>query len=268
MCSIYVMRPARRPRARHGAGEPAARPITRPRLIGVPTATSSSSSSCPRVSGGRPGRTMEVPTLPLPAPRDSRPLMTSSPIRCPHPYLLDLLPRSLTRARDAAPAFPGRLLAVGIAAVIAGHGRSPRSASGRRAGPEALTALGAVRGPADESTFRRLRAGQRRCLDRVLADLLDLVVLAGAAVPRRRPSGASGRRPRTWSRRWLTASARPRRSRGGTRDPRGAGAAEAFADLPRGLTIDACTPSRHRAAHPRRRRLRDDRQGQMPTLRS
>ena len=67
------------------------------------------------------------------------------------------LPRSRTRGRGAAggTALAG-LLAVGIAAVIAGS-RS-FAAIGQWAptpGPEVLAGLGAVRGPAEESTFRR-----------------------------------------------------------------------------------------------------------------
>jgi predicted transposase YbfD/YdcC len=98
--------------------------------------------------------------------------MTSSPIpaaRCQ--YLLDLLaqvpdPRKRRGRRHSL----AGLLAVGIAAVIAGS-RS-FSAIGQwaaDAGPEALAALGAERGPAEESTFRRAFALlSPDVLDRVL----------------------------------------------------------------------------------------------------
>jgi predicted transposase YbfD/YdcC len=72
-------------------------------------------------------------------------------------YLLDLLSRvpEPRKSRGRRHSLAG-LLAVGIAAVIAGS-RS-FAAIGLRAadaGPGALTALGAVRGPAEEPTFRR-----------------------------------------------------------------------------------------------------------------
>jgi len=98
--------------------------------------------------------------------------MPSSPIpaaRC-H-YLLDLLaqvPDSRKR-RGRRHALAG-LLAVGIAAVIAGS-RS-FAAIGQwaaDAGPETLAVLGAARGPAEESTFRRAFA-------LVSADVLDRVL--------------------------------------------------------------------------------------------
>src|SRR5689334_20426475 len=98
--------------------------------------------------------------------------MPSSPIpaaRC-H-YLVDLLaqvpdPRKRRGRRHAL----AGLLAVGIAAVIAGA-RS-FTAIGQwaaDAGPEALAMLGAARGPADESTFRR-------AFSLVSADVLDRVL--------------------------------------------------------------------------------------------
>src|SRR5690348_14455219 len=98
--------------------------------------------------------------------------MPSSPIpaaRC-H-YLLDLLaqvpdPRKRRGRRHAL----AGLLATGIAAVIAGS-RS-FAAIGQwaaDAGPEVLAVLGAVRGPAEESTFRRAFA-------LVSADVLDRVL--------------------------------------------------------------------------------------------
>ena len=84
--------------------------------------------------------------------------MTSSPIAAARSqYLLDLLaqvpdPRKRRGRRHAL----AGLLAVGIAAVIAGS-RS-FAAIGQwaaDAGPEVLAVLGAARGPAEESTFRR-----------------------------------------------------------------------------------------------------------------
>src|SRR5690349_22581383 len=84
--------------------------------------------------------------------------MTSSPMpaaRCQH--LLDLLaqvpdPRKKRRRRHAL----AGLLAVGIAAVVAGS--KSFAAIGQwagDAGPDVLAALGANRGAADESTYRR-----------------------------------------------------------------------------------------------------------------
>jgi predicted transposase YbfD/YdcC len=98
--------------------------------------------------------------------------MTSSPIPAARSqYLLDLLaqvpdPRKRRGRRHAL----AGLLATGIAAVIAGS-RS-FAAIGQwasDAGPEVLAALGAARGPAEESTFRRAFA-------LVSADVLDWVL--------------------------------------------------------------------------------------------
>ena len=98
--------------------------------------------------------------------------MTSSPIPAARSqYLLDLLaqvpdPRKRRGRRHGL----AGLLAVGIAAVIAGS-RS-FAAIGQwaaDAGPEALAVLGAARGPAEESTFRRAFA-------LVSADVLDRVL--------------------------------------------------------------------------------------------
>jgi hypothetical protein len=110
--------------------------------------------------------------------------MPSSPIpaaRC-H-YLLDLLAQvpDTRKRRGRRHALAG-LLAVGIAAVIAGS-RS-FAAIGQwaaDAGPEALAVLGAARGPAEESTFRRAFAlVSADMLDRVLgAWLWTRAVLAG-----------------------------------------------------------------------------------------
>jgi predicted transposase YbfD/YdcC len=86
-------------------------------------------------------------------------------------YLLDLLAQvpDPRKRRGRRHPLPG-LLAVGIAAVIAGS-RS-FAAIGQwaaDAGPEVLAALGAARGPAEESTFRRAFA-------LVSADVLDRVL--------------------------------------------------------------------------------------------
>ena len=98
--------------------------------------------------------------------------MPSSPIpaaRCY--YLLDLLAQVPDPRRRRGRRHPlAGLLAVGIAAVIAGS-RS-FAAIGQwaaEAGPEALAVLGAARGPAEESTFRRAFA-------LVSADVLDRVL--------------------------------------------------------------------------------------------
>jgi hypothetical protein len=100
------------------------------------------------------------------AARDPGPPMTSSPVPAARSqYLLDLLaqvpgPRKRLGRRHALAGLP----AVGIAAVIAGS--KSFATIGQRAadaGPEVLAALGPARGPAEESTFRRVRPGQRRC---------------------------------------------------------------------------------------------------------
>jgi hypothetical protein len=206
--------------------------------------------------------------------------MPSSPIpaaRC-H-YLLDLLaqvpdPRGRRGRRHPL----AGLLAVRIAAVIAGS-RS-FAAIGQwaaDAGPEALAVLGAARGPAWESTFRRAFALVSADVpDRVLgawlwtramqADGRLVIAIDGKTVPRREGHGrggpAPGRGPGARDRR----CPRPgRRGREEQRNPCGARAAESVR-RPVG-----CRPhdrrnahaARHRAGHPRpRRRLRDDRQGQ------
>jgi predicted transposase YbfD/YdcC len=98
--------------------------------------------------------------------------MTSSPIAAARSqYLLELLaqvpdPRKRRGRRHTL----AGLLAVGIAAVIAGS--MSFAAIGQwaaDAGPEALAVLGAARGPADESTFRRTFA-------LISADVLDRVL--------------------------------------------------------------------------------------------
>jgi hypothetical protein len=114
---------------------------------------------------------MEVLTLAIFCHEGCRPPMPSSPIPAARSqYLLDLLalvpdPRKKRGRRHAL----AGLLAVGIAAVIAGS-RS-FAAIGQwaaDAGPEVLAALGAARGPAEESTFRRAFA-------LVSADVFDQV---------------------------------------------------------------------------------------------
>ena len=98
--------------------------------------------------------------------------MPSSPIpdaRC-H-YLLDLLAQVPDPRKRKGRRHPlAGLLAVGVAAVIAGS-RS-FAAIGQwaaDAGPDVLAVLGAARGPAEESTFRRAFA-------LVSADVLDQVL--------------------------------------------------------------------------------------------
>jgi hypothetical protein len=98
--------------------------------------------------------------------------MTSSPIPAARSqYLLDLLAQVPDPRKKRGRRHPlAGLLAVGIAAVIAGS-RS-FAAIGQwaaDAGPEVLAVLGAARGPAEESTFRRAFALVRAdVLDRVL----------------------------------------------------------------------------------------------------
>src|SRR6202453_4858510 len=129
--------------------------------------------ACLRMAGGAWAERWKFLRSPSPAPRDSRPLMTSSSMTAAarSQYLLDLLaqvpdPRKRRGRRHAL----AGLLATGIAAVIAGS-RS-FAAIGQwaaDAGPEALAVLGAARGPAEESTFRRAFA-------LVSGDVLDRVL--------------------------------------------------------------------------------------------
>jgi predicted transposase YbfD/YdcC len=98
--------------------------------------------------------------------------MTSSPIPAARSqYLLDLLAQVPDPRKRRGRRHPlAGLLAVGIAAVIAGS-RS-FAAIGQwaaDAGPEVLAVMGAARGPAEESTFRRAFA-------LVSADVLDRVL--------------------------------------------------------------------------------------------
>jgi len=104
--------------------------------------------------------------------RDPDPPMTSSSIPAARSqYLLDLLVQVPDPRKRRGRRHPlAGLLAVGVAAVIAGS-RS-FAAIGQwaaDAGPEVLAVLGAARGPAEESTFRRAFA-------LVSADVLDRVI--------------------------------------------------------------------------------------------
>jgi predicted transposase YbfD/YdcC len=101
---------------------------------------------------------MEVLTLTIVCHEEPRPPMTSSPIPAARSqYLLDLLAQVPDPRKKRGRRHPlAGLLAVGIAAVTAG----PRSfaAIGQwaaDAGADVLAGLGAARGPAEESTFRR-----------------------------------------------------------------------------------------------------------------
>jgi predicted transposase YbfD/YdcC len=114
--------------------------------------------ACLEVAGRARAERWKFSRSPSPATRDTRPPVTSSSIPAARSqYLLDLLaevpdPREKRGRRHPL----AGLLAVGIAAVIAGS-RS-FAAIGQWAadtGAEALAALGAVRGAAEESTFRR-----------------------------------------------------------------------------------------------------------------
>src|SRR5690242_13195592 len=128
--------------------------------------------ACPRAADGARAERWKFFTLTIACHEGHRPPMTSSPMpaaRCQH--LLDLLsqvpdPRKKRGRRHAL----AGLLAVGIAAVIAGS-RS-FAAIGQwaaDAGPDVLATLGAARGGAEESTYRRAFA-------LVSADVLDRVL--------------------------------------------------------------------------------------------
>jgi len=129
--------------------------------------------ACPWATGGARAERWKFSALTIACHEDARPLMTSSsmPDAARTRYLLDLLsqvpdPRKRRGRRHAL----AGLLAVGIAAVIAGS--KPFAAIGQwagDAGPDVLTALGAARGPADESTYRR-------AFSLVSADVLDRVL--------------------------------------------------------------------------------------------
>src|SRR6201988_3021472 len=114
--------------------------------------------ACLRVAGRVRAERWKFSHSPSPATRDTRPPMTSSPIPAARSqYLLALLAQVPDPRKRRGRRHPlAGLLAVGIAAVIAGS-RS-FAAIGQwaaDAGPEVLAGLGAARGPAAESTFRR-----------------------------------------------------------------------------------------------------------------
>src|SRR5712671_5803809 len=158
--------------------------------------------ACPRAAGRARAERWKFLRSPSSAARDARPPMTSSPMPAARSqYLLDLLaqvpdPRKRKGRRHSL----AGLLAVGITAVIAGS-RS-FAAIGQwaaDAGPDVLTALGAVRGPAEESTFRRAFAlVSADALDRVLgAWLWTRAVQAGSrlviAIDGKTVRGAKGK---------------------------------------------------------------------------
>src|SRR6185437_6180341 len=127
--------------------------------------------ACPRAAGGARAERWKFLRSPSSAARDPDPPMTSSPIPAARSqYLLDLLAQVPDPRKRRGRRRPlAGLLAVGTAAVIAGS-RS-FAAIGQwaaDAGPEVLALLGATRGPAEESTFRRAFA-------LVSADVLDRV---------------------------------------------------------------------------------------------
>src|SRR5437763_5559899 len=128
--------------------------------------------ACPWAAGRARAERWKFLRYPSSAARAARPPMTSSPVPAARSqYLLDLLARvpDPRKRRGRRHALAG-LLATGIAAVAAGA-RS-FAAIGQwaaDAGPEVLAGLGAARGPAEESTFRRAFALVRAdVLDRVL----------------------------------------------------------------------------------------------------
>src|SRR5512140_30789 len=128
--------------------------------------------ACLRVAGGARAERWKFSRSPSSATRDTRPPMTSwSMTAARSHYLLDLLAQVPDPRKRRGRRHPlAGLLAVGMAAVIAGS-RS-FAAIGQwaaDAGPEVLAVLGAVRGPAEESTFRRAFAlVSPDALDRVL----------------------------------------------------------------------------------------------------
>src|ERR1700677_3887835 len=124
--------------------------------------------ACLRVAGGARAEQWKF-SRPHRLRRDPRPPMTSSSIPAARSqYLLDLLAQVPDPRRRRGRRHPlAGLLAVGIAAVVAGS-RS-FAAMGQwaaDASPEVLAVLGAVRGAAEESTYRRAFA-------LVSADVLD-----------------------------------------------------------------------------------------------
>src|SRR5512142_1057799 len=128
--------------------------------------------ACLRVAGRARAERWKFSRSPSPATRDTRPPVTSSLIpaaRCQ--YLLVLLAQVPDPRKRRGRRHPlAGLLAVGIAAVSAGS--KSFAAIGQwaaDAGPEVLAVLGAVRGAAEESTFRRAFAlVSPDVLDRVL----------------------------------------------------------------------------------------------------
>ena len=129
--------------------------------------------ACLREAGGAWAERWEFSTLTIACHEDARPPMTSSPMTdaARTRYLLDLLSQVPDQRKKRGRRHPlAGLLAIGIAAVTAGS-RS-FTAIGQwaaDAGPDVLAALGADRGPADESTYRRAFA-------QVSADILDCVL--------------------------------------------------------------------------------------------
>src|SRR5512135_2529935 len=128
--------------------------------------------ACLRVAGRARAERWKFSRSPSPATRDTRPPVTSSLIpaaRCQ--YLLVLLAQVPDPRKRRGRRHPlAGLLAVGIAAVIAGS--KSFAAIGQwagDAGPDVLAALGAERGPAEESTYRRAFA-------LVSADVLDRIL--------------------------------------------------------------------------------------------
>ena len=209
--------------------------------------------ACVREAGGARAERWKFSRSSSSAPTDSRPLMTSSSISAA--ARIRYLPGLLSRVPD-----PGKrrcrghalagLLAVGIAAVIAGP----------------------------ESTYRCAFALiSPEILDRVLGAAARRAVPAGGWSSRStaRPSAgprARTARPRTWSRRWPTAQARSSGRSGvdakSNEIPAVRDLLKTFADLA-GAVLIRCHAyaKRHRAGHPRpARRLRDDLQGQHAAL--
>jgi DDE_Tnp_1-associated len=106
--------------------------------------------ACPQVAGEARAERWKFSRSPSSATRDTRPPMTSSPmLPARSQYLLDLLdqvpdPRKRRRRRHPLTG----LLAVGIAAVIAGPGVVRRDRAGAAdAGAGVRAGLGAARGP-------------------------------------------------------------------------------------------------------------------------
>ena len=136
-------------------------------------------------AGGAWAERWKFSHCPLPASRDARPPMTSSPIPAAarSQYLLELLAQVPDPRKRRGIRHPlAGLLAVGVAAVIAGAKSFAAGQWAADAGPEALAALGAARGPAEESTFRRAFA-------LVSADVLDQVLGAWLWTRAARPGG-------------------------------------------------------------------------------